>query len=169
MDYSTSDDFEWDQAKSEACFRLRGFTFVLAMEALFSPHAKPIQGRSASLPILRMKRGHGDLQGQVDWARVDATTEEELAQQIAEDDAEMMREAAEHLQQIRQRLGLSQEQLAERIHVSVTSIRNWEQGKRYPTGAARALYRILDRQPEAALKALERRSSLPTRRRRSTV
>ncbi len=121
------------------------------------------------MPIVRMKKGHGDLRGQVDWARVDATTEEEIAQQIAEDDAEMMREAAEHLQHIRQRLGLSQEQLAERIHVSVTSIRNWEQGKRYPTGAARALYRILDRQPEAALKALERRSSLPTRRRRSTV
>ena len=80
-----------------------------------------------------------------------------------------MREAAAHLQQIRLRLGLSQEQLAERIHVSVTSIRNWEQGKRYPTGAARALYRILDRQPEAALKALERRSSLPTRRRLSAV
>lgn len=121
------------------------------------------------MPIVRKRIDVSKPGGYVDWAKFDATTEEEIAQQIAEDDAEMMREAAEHLQHIRQRLGLSQEQLAERIHVSVTSIRNWEQGKRYPTGAARALYRILDRQPEAALKALERRSSLPTRRRRSTV
>jgi putative transcriptional regulator len=112
-----------------------------------------------------MKRGTGDLRGQVDWARIDATTEAEIAQQIAEDAAEARRDAAEHLQCIRQRLGLSQEQLAEKIHVSVVSIRNWEQGKRYPTGAARALYRILDKQPEAALAALERRTSLPKPRR----
>ena len=119
------------------------------------------------MPTVRMKRGRGDLRGQVDWARVDATTEEEIARQQAEDDAEQMREAAEHLRGVRQRLGLSQEQLAERIHVSVISIRNWEQGKRYPTGAARALYRILDKQPEAALSALERRTSLPKPRRLS--
>jgi hypothetical protein len=31
---------------------------------------------------------------QVDWARVDATTEEEIAAQIAEDDAEARRDAA---------------------------------------------------------------------------
>jgi len=121
------------------------------------------------MPIVRMKIDVSKPGGYVDWAKFDATTEEEIAHQIAEDEAEARREAAEHLQHIRQRLGLSQEQLAERIHVSVTSIRNWEQGKRYPTGAARALYRILDRQPEAALKALERRSSLPTRRRLSAV
>jgi hypothetical protein len=30
---------------------------------------------------------------QVDWARVDATTEEEIAAQIAEDEAEAMRDA----------------------------------------------------------------------------
>ena len=121
------------------------------------------------MPMVRMKIDTSKPGGYVDWAKVDATTEEEIAQQIAEDEAEARRDAAEHLQKIRQRIGLSQEQLAERIHVSVTSIRNWEQGKRYPTGAARALYRILDRQPEAALKALERRSSLPTRRRLSAV
>lgn len=46
------------------------------------------------MPIGRIKRGHGDLRGQVDWARVNATAGEEIAQQIAEDDAERMREAA---------------------------------------------------------------------------
>jgi putative transcriptional regulator len=121
------------------------------------------------MAIVRMRIDPSKPGGYVDWAKFDATTEEEIAQQIAEDEAEALREAAERLQSIRHRLGLSQEELAERIHVSVTSIRNWEQGKRYPTGAARALYRILDKQPEAALSALERRTSLPKPRRYSSV
>lgn len=32
--------------------------------------------------------------------------------------------------------------------------RNWEQGKRSPTGAAKALLKVLDKAPEAALAAL---------------
>jgi hypothetical protein len=34
------------------------------------------------------------LAAQVDWARIDATTEEEIAAQIAEDEAEAMRDGA---------------------------------------------------------------------------
>jgi putative transcriptional regulator len=34
------------------------------------------------------------LVAEVDWARIDATTEAEIAAQIAEDDAEAMRDAA---------------------------------------------------------------------------
>ena len=44
--------------------------------------------------------------------------------------------------------------MASRIQVSLDTIRNWEQGKRYPTGAAKALLKILDKAPEAALLAL---------------
>ncbi len=40
----------------------------------------------------------------------------------------------------------------ESIDVSPETIRNWEQGKRCPTGAARALLRALDRAPETALR-----------------
>ena len=39
-------------------------------------------------------------------------------------------------------------------YVSLDTIRNWEQGKRSPTGAARALLRVLDKAPEASLMAL---------------
>jgi len=38
--------------------------------------------------------------------------------------------------------------------VSLETIRNWEQGKRSPTGAAKALLKILDKAPEAALAVL---------------
>ena len=34
------------------------------------------------------------------------------------------------------------------------AIRNWEQGKRGPTGAARTLLRVLDKAPETALRVL---------------
>jgi putative transcriptional regulator len=36
----------------------------------------------------------------------------------------------------------------------VDTVRNWEQGKRLPAGPAKALLRILDKAPEAALSAL---------------
>ncbi len=34
------------------------------------------------------------------------------------------------------------------------TVRNWEQGKGSPTGAARALLKVLDKAPEASLMAL---------------
>ena len=34
---------------------------------------------------------------------------------------------------------------------TLVTVRNWEQGKRSPTGAARALLRILDRAPTEVL------------------
>ena len=52
------------------------------------------------------------------------------------------------------RLGLSQAEFSASIHASLDTIRNWEQGKRSPTGAAKALLRILDKALEAALAAL---------------
>lgn len=39
--------------------------------------------------------------------------------------------------------------------VSLDTIRNWEQGKRCPTGAAKAPLKVLDKAPEAALAALD--------------
>lgn len=66
-----------------------------------------------------------------------------------------MQDAAKFALRVRKRLGLSQSQFPERINVPIETIRNCEQGKRYPTGAAKALLTILDRAPEAALQALD--------------
>ena len=94
------------------------------------------------------------LKGRIDYARVDATSEKEIASQIAEDEKEAMLDAAKFAKRVRKRLGLSQSELSMRIEVSVETIRNWEQGRRAPTGAAKALLKILDRAPEASLSAL---------------
>ena len=55
---------------------------------------------------------------------------------------------------IRERLGLSQSRFASIIGVSVRTIQNWEQGRRKPEGPAKALLRVVDRDPEAVLHAL---------------
>ena len=55
---------------------------------------------------------------------------------------------------IREKTHLSQRGFAALIGVSKRTLENWEQGRRRPTGPARALLRIVDHDPENALKAL---------------
>lgn len=55
---------------------------------------------------------------------------------------------------IRKQLGLSQEQFAALMGVSVGTLRNWEQGRREPHGPARSLLLVASREPAAVLKAL---------------
>jgi putative transcriptional regulator len=83
--------------------------------------------------------------GYIDPKRVDATTDADITAK---------RDAARYVRRVRRRLGFSQSEFAERIDVSLDTIRNWEQGKRCPTGAVKALLKVLDKAPEAALAAL---------------
>lgn len=92
--------------------------------------------------------------GRVNKSRLDATSEKDIALQKARDDEEAMQDAAKFARRVRRRLGLSQLEFSQRIDVSLETIRNWEQGKRCPTGAAKALLKVLDKAPEAALSAL---------------
>jgi len=91
--------------------------------------------------------------GRINAAKVDATTEADIATHMAKDEALAMQDAAKFARRVR-RLGFSQSEFATRIDVSLATIRNWEQGKRSPTGAAKALLKVLDKAPEAALAAL---------------
>lgn len=92
--------------------------------------------------------------GRIDATRVDATSEKDIARQAVADEAGAMQDAAKFARRVRKRLGLTQAEFSERIDVSLDTIRNWEQGKRSPTGAAKALLKVLDKAPEAALAAL---------------
>ena len=56
--------------------------------------------------------------------------------------------------EIRTKLGLTQAEFADMLCVSLGTLRNWEQGRTYPEGAAIALLRVADSKPEAVLKAL---------------
>ncbi|MEY4420276.1 MAG: hypothetical protein RLZZ498_872 [Pseudomonadota bacterium] len=92
--------------------------------------------------------------GRVNTAKLDATTQTQIAQHAKQDDAAALQDAAKFARRVRRRLGFSQAEFATRIDVSLETIRNWEQGKRSPTGAAKALLKVLDKAPEAALAAL---------------
>ncbi|SFO08322.1 NadS family protein [Xenorhabdus japonica] len=61
---------------------------------------------------------------------------------------------AVQVKKIRQSTGLSQTGFAKLISVSVDTLRNWEQGRRQPTGPAKALLRAIERDPEHVLPAL---------------
>jgi len=93
-------------------------------------------------------------QGRIDAERVDATTEGDIAAQAAVDDALSRQDAGRFVRRVRKRLGLSQAEFSASSTVPLETIRNWEQGKRSPTGAAKALLKVLDKAPEAALAAL---------------
>jgi putative transcriptional regulator len=55
---------------------------------------------------------------------------------------------------IREKTGLSQQRFALLIGVSKRILENWEQGRRHPTGPARALLKILDKDTGGALQVL---------------
>lgn len=57
---------------------------------------------------------------------------------------------------VRRRLGLSQREFAHQFSFSVRSVQNWEQKRRVPDGPARVLLTVIDREPQAVLRAIGR-------------
>jgi len=55
---------------------------------------------------------------------------------------------------IRSRLGKSQTEFARMIGVSVSTLQNWEQGRRRPEGPAQALLKVASINPEIVAAAL---------------
>jgi putative transcriptional regulator len=57
---------------------------------------------------------------------------------------------------LRARTKLSQSDFAALLGVEVSTLRNWEQGRRVPTGPARALLRAIRNDPQNVIRALAR-------------
>ena len=91
--------------------------------------------------------------GQMNAQLLDGTTEEDIFLQVQADEHGAVLDAAKFTRRVRRRLGLTQLEFSQRIDVSLDTIRCWEQAKRCPTGAAKALLKVLDKSPEAALLA----------------
>ena len=108
--------------------------------------------------------------GGMDRARVLATTDATIAKQIADDpdtapEATALGIPLPDPKAIRQKLNLSQDGFAVALGVPAGTIRNWEQGRSPPDPAAVALLRIVERDPDAAFRALG--SKLKPKRQRS--
>jgi len=54
----------------------------------------------------------------------------------------------------RAKLGLTQEAFASTFGVSISTIQNWEQGRRTPSGAAKVLLNIIEISPDTVKQAL---------------
>lgn len=57
------------------------------------------------------------------------------------------------VKELRLKFGISQDKFASALGVSAATVRNWEQGRRRPTGPARVLLSIVERRPDV-LKSL---------------
>ena len=55
---------------------------------------------------------------------------------------------------IRHRLELSQRQFADRFGLALSTVREWEQGRRRPDRCARILLRVIERDDKAVVRAL---------------
>jgi putative transcriptional regulator len=72
-----------------------------------------------------------------------------------EDHGEEPRFAAPVLpQDVRKKLGMTQSAFAAMLRIPVATLRNWEQNRFVMEPAAQTLLKLIDREPEAALRAL---------------
>lgn len=100
--------------------------------------------------------------GRTDWAKLRALTPEQT-RAAAEADPENPPFTPEELRRlkpvpdpraIREKLGLSQREFAETYQLSLSAVRDWEQGRYQPDQSARTLLRLIEREPELVGKAL---------------
>ncbi len=61
---------------------------------------------------------------------------------------------APDVRELRERLGLSQEQFALRYGLEIDAVRNWEHGRRKPDTAAKSYLTVIDRDPEQVARTL---------------
>jgi putative transcriptional regulator len=120
------------------------------------------------MPTAPHSRSELDL-AKIDWDRVDATDDAEIAQQAANDrdtapvfaaeeilaaGRRIEPDSIEDVRALRTRLGLSQDAFAARFGFSVGAIRQYESRRRIPTGPVRILLRVIAREPDAVIRAL---------------
>jgi putative transcriptional regulator len=60
-----------------------------------------------------------------------------------------------YIKRIRQELGLTQKEFAERFQIPLGTLRDWERGARKPDTAAQTLLRVIAHNPQAVVQALE--------------
>lgn len=56
---------------------------------------------------------------------------------------------------MRARLGMTQKEFSDTFKIPVGTLRDWEQGRRAPDQPSRMLLRVIEREPQAARRALK--------------
>ena len=99
----------------------------------------------------------------IDVVAIDAMTDQDIAHQVetnpdaapipSDEDLERGFFGA-RVRRVRAGFGLTQAGFAERFGVPAASLRDWEQGRRAPDAATKAYLTVIEREPEAVLRAL---------------
>jgi len=103
---------------------------------------------------------------EVDWAKIDSLTDEDIAKSIAEDpdtfDASTIAEEdwqihypLPNLKAVRQKLGISQKDFALTFRISKRTLENWEQGRRTIDGVGSVYLTLVANFPREMAKLLK--------------
>lgn len=91
----------------------------------------------------------------MDWAKLDAMTDRDIARQIAANPDAAPDMAPEiDVRAIRRAAGMTQAQFAATYEFSIRTLQEWERGAKKPSGPARTLLRAIRTDPEGLRKAL---------------
>jgi putative transcriptional regulator len=111
-----------------------------------------------AIKIVQKTAAEAAREARVDYAKLAATTDADIRRQMIEDgegpdaDRDDWHPAPV---QVRQVLKLTQAQIAALLGIPVATWRNWEQGRTAIDAPGRALMMILQREPEAVLRAMK--------------
>ena len=113
------------------------------------------------MPTVRHSQAAARRGGRVDLKRVRATTDKDIKRWIAEDPdtapelpsgvktRTVYRPPLPDVRRIRERLGLTQAEFAQRFGLSQRTVEQWEQGRAVPDRPARVLLAVIERDPRA--------------------
>lgn len=112
----------------------------------------------------------------VDWAKIDAMTDDQIMAGIAADPdsapdltlpqvrrvftiSRKVTAPAFRVKALRRALGLTQPEFAKRYGLPLATVRNWEQRRRMPDEAGMALLKVIAADPEGTRRLLEEESA----------
>ena len=111
------------------------------------------------MATVRMTAKDAKAAGRSDFAKIDATTEEDVQRHMVEDGMNPdqpfagMRPIVSPAE-VRQRTGLSQDKFAKALGIPAATLRNWEQGRTQPDQVALSFFALVADDPERAFKVL---------------
>ena len=108
---------------------------------------------------VRMTTAEAKAMGRSDLAKLDATTEADIARHMVEDgmDPEQPFVGLRPIvlpADVRRRTGLSQDKFAKALGIPAATLRNWEQGRTQPDPVALAFFALVDDDPQRAFRVL---------------
>ena len=101
----------------------------------------------------------------IDLSRLDSMSEAEIEvaalsdtdnQPLCDDDLRRMTRvySPAQIRDLRLRSGLSRVEFARRFGLQVRQLQDWEQGRKVPSASVHTLFRVIDREPDAVVRAL---------------